>query len=100
NSIEAMRHAESRELVLSTGRMEPGFVEVSVRDTGSGLPPDVSARLFQPFTTTKEDGLGIGLTICRSILEAHQGRIWVAEGLALGTEFHFRLPVEESVEAA
>jgi two-component system sensor kinase FixL len=69
------------------------MIEVSVSDTGSGFPDDVRANLFQTFFTTKETGMGVGLSISRSIIEAHGGRMW-AEGKALeGATFRFTLPV-------
>ena len=63
---------------------------VTVRDTGRGLDDEVRSRIFEPFFTTKPDGTGMGLSICRSIIEAHQGRIW-AEGMARGAALHFTI---------
>src|SRR5262245_14888034 len=92
NSIEAMQTVARRELTLQTSAESDGSVEVVVSDTGPGLSGEVAARLFQPFVTTKEKGMGIGLTICQSIIEAHNGRIWAAPKHDGGVEFHFRLP--------
>ena len=68
-------------------------VEVSIADTGPGLSEDVASRLFQPFVTTKPDGMGIGLTICQSIIEAHGGRLWATPNNGKGVTFRFQLPV-------
>jgi two-component system sensor kinase FixL len=92
NSIEAMLAVATRELTVDTKVGEKGFVEVSVSDTGPGLPDEVASRLFQPFVTTKEKGMGVGLSICQSIIEAHNGRIWTTPNEGRGVTFHFRLP--------
>jgi two-component system sensor kinase FixL len=69
-----------------------GYVEVSVRDSGAGVPDDMRTRIFQPFSTNKPEGMGLGLSISRSIVEAHGGRLWLAESTADGAEFRFTLP--------
>jgi two-component system, LuxR family, sensor kinase FixL len=92
NGIEAMLGGPKREMTIATSH-EGGAVEFSLSDTGSGLAPEVARRLFQPFVTTKENGMGIGLSICQSIIEAHNGRIWAAPNASSGTTFFFRLPV-------
>ena len=92
NAIEAMQDMTKRDLTIRTVA-EGDTVEVGVSDTGPGLSEDVAARLFQPFVTTKEKGMGIGLTICQSIIEAHNGRIWATPNQDGGVEFRFRLPV-------
>jgi two-component system, sensor histidine kinase and response regulator len=92
NAIEAMQMSTRQELVIRTAKFGDDMVEVNVRDSGPGLSPEVRERLFQPFTTTKPSGIGIGLSICRSIVEGHGGRIWVADPPSGGTEFHFTLP--------
>ena len=96
NSIEAMRSSDRRELSLATGMVEPGFVQVTVRDTGHGLSEDIRRRLFQPFVTTKDNGMGIGLTICQSIIDAHGGTIWTVHGASPGADFRFRLPLVQT----
>ena len=92
NAIEAMHDSPRRDLTIRT-TAEGNSVEVGVSDTGPGLSEDVTARLFQPFVTTKEKGMGIGLTICQSIIEAHNGRIWATPNRDGGVEFRFQLPV-------
>jgi C4-dicarboxylate-specific signal transduction histidine kinase len=93
NAIEAMRDVreEERELLIST-RNEPYGVSVGVRDTGPGLSPESLSRLFEPFYTTKPEGMGIGLSICRSIIEAHGGRLWASANVPRGAIFQFTLP--------
>ena len=78
NAIQSMRDVEdgNRELHISTVSIEPDGVRVGVRDTGPGLSPESLSRLFEPFYTTKPEGMGMGLSICRSIVEAHGGRLW------------------------
>jgi two-component system sensor kinase FixL len=98
NSIEAMLTVELRELLLATGPDEPGFAHVTVRDTGPGLPEHIASRLFQPFQTTKDSGMGIGLTICQSIIDAHGGKIWLLRDVPTGASFRFRLPVSLNLE--
>jgi two-component system sensor kinase FixL len=90
NAVEAMEGREVRELSVGTTTDE-GAVLVSVADTGGGISPDIEARLFQPFVTTKPEGMGIGLSVCRTIVEAHGGRLWV-EPNSGGSVFRFTLP--------
>ena len=92
NAIDAMLHARVRALAIRTRREPNGFVRVSVSDTGSGIGKEIAEQLFQPFVTSKESGMGIGLSICRTIVEAHGGRIWFEPGRRGGTDFHFTLP--------
>jgi two-component system sensor kinase FixL len=92
NSIEAMQGVAQRELTIRTSRTESDFVELIVSDTGPGLPEEIMGRLFQPFVTTKEKGMGIGLSICQTIVEAHGGRIWTSAGESAGATFHITLP--------
>jgi len=99
NAIEALQSVERRELTISTAADNPGFVSVTVRDTGPGLPPQVRERLFQPFTSTKEKGLGIGLTICQSIIDAHGGNITLLADEEAGAAFRFRLPLVAAMAA-
>ena len=98
NAVEAMHSTSRRELSVSTMRDDDEHVRVSVADTGPGLPVEIAATLFQPFMTTKEQGLGIGLSICRSIVESHEGRLWTEPNEGGGTVFHFRLPIAPQME--
>jgi signal transduction histidine kinase len=93
NAIEAMRDVgeEERELLVSS-RNEPDGVSVEVRDTGPGFAPAALERVFEAFYTTKPSGLGLGLSICRSIIEAHNGRLWASATVPRGASFQFALP--------
>jgi PAS domain S-box-containing protein len=95
NAVEAMGGVNhgSRELLISTGKSDTGGVCVAVRDSGPGLTPAALERLFEPFYTTKPGGLGLGLSICRSIIEAHGGRLCVSANVPRGATFQFTLPV-------
>jgi two-component system sensor kinase FixL len=92
NAIEAMEESERRVLVVSTARAPDNMVEISVTDTGSGIAPEVSAHLFQPFVTSKPQGMGVGLPISRTIIEAHGGSIGPRPNSGGGTVFSFTLP--------
>jgi len=92
NAIEAMEGSDRRELTISTEIVEDGLIRISIADTGPGIAPEVSGRLFQPFVTTKAQGMGVGLSICRSIVEAHSGRLWVEANPEGGTIFRFTVP--------
>ncbi|MGA2087675.1 MAG: PAS domain S-box protein [Stellaceae bacterium] len=93
NALEAMETSEERILVIEAATKD-GMLEFRVSDTGPGLPPEVAGNLFQPFVTTKARGMGVGLSICRSIIEAHGGRISTAKRLGGGTVFAFTLPLD------
>jgi len=99
NSVDAMQGARDCRLTIETDSREQGFIDVRVSDTGPGIAPEIQARLFQPFVTTKQNGMGIGLTICQSIIEVHGGRIWCTPNKERGVSFHFRLPAAEPVGA-
>jgi PAS domain S-box-containing protein len=94
NAIEAMSGTNEarRELLLNADTAEPDGVLVAVRDSGPGLAPDTLERLFDPFYTTKANGMGMGLSICRSIVEAHGGRLWATANLPRGAVFQLTLP--------
>lgn len=91
NAIDAMESSHRRELVVSTGTASDDMRQVSVTDTGPGLAPEIVDELFRPFHTTKAQGMGVGLSISRTIVEAHGGRIWAEPNPAGGTIFHFTL---------
>ena len=91
NAVEAMEASERRELIVATHRAD-GSVDIMVTDSGSGIAPEVADRLFQPFVTSKAAGLGLGLSICREIVEAHGGRLTALPGASGGTVFTVRLP--------
>ena len=96
NAIEAMSGMKggTRELLITTGRSDSGEILVLVGDSGPGLPPAVQDNLFKAFYTTKPSGLGLGLSICRSIVEGHGGRLWASANAPRGAVFQFTLPVQ------
>lgn len=91
NAVEVLRQVERRELTVRT-RQRNGEQEVAVIDTGPGIDPGIADRLFTPFATTKKDGMGIGLSISQSIIEAHGGRIWAEANPGGGAAFRFTIP--------
>jgi C4-dicarboxylate-specific signal transduction histidine kinase len=94
NGIEAMSGVDRRppELVITTRNIDADQVQVTVADSGIGLDPNTMERIFDPFYTTKAGGMGMGLSISRSILQAHGGRLWAMVNEGPGTSFHFTLP--------
>lgn len=94
NAIEAMMDSPARVLTIST-KAEVGLVTVCIEDTGFGISDTLAPQLFRPFVTSKQSGMGIGLSICRTIVEAHGGRIWFEAGPEGGTIFRFTLPLAE-----
>jgi PAS domain S-box-containing protein len=97
NAIEAMSavHDRTREMTIVSGQDGPNALVVEVRDSGTGLDPERAERLFEAFYTTKAEGIGIGLSISRSIIEAHGGRLWAGANEPHGAVFRFSLPVSE-----
>jgi two-component system sensor kinase FixL len=95
NAIDATRGVERPELSVRVTPNAEGFTVVAVSDTGSGLSDEVRTRLFEPFMTTKKEGMGVGLSICRTIVEAHGGSIWGENNQASGATFAFTLPAAE-----
>jgi len=95
NAVEAMSGVgeASRQLLIRTGKDASGAVLVAVQDSGPGLSPESFDRVFDAFYTTKPDGMGMGLSICRSIVEAHDGRLWAAPHDGPGATFQFTLPI-------
>lgn len=96
NAIEAMSDAPRKELRISVKSDEEGAALVTIADTGPGISPEIADRLFQPFITTKSAGMGVGLSICRTIIEAQGGRIWVEKNQNGGATFSFTLPFADS----
>jgi signal transduction histidine kinase len=97
NGIEAMRDAAggTRELRVTTALHDARLVRISVSDRGCGIPADLIEDLFRPFFTTKQEGMGLGLSVCRSIVEFHGGMLWATANPDSGSAFHFTLPTEE-----
>jgi two-component system sensor kinase FixL len=102
NAMDAMEMSQARDLMISIAPAGEAYVRISVADSGSGIAAEVAEHLFQPFVTNKRQGMGVGLSISRTIVEAHGGRIWVEPNPAGGTIFHFTLPSvnEEDVDDA
>ena len=92
NAVDAMRTVQPRVLTIRSRRSDGGTIEVSVTDTGIGIDPADRERVFQSLFTTKASGMGMGLSICRSIIEEHGGRLRVADGSERGSIFRFELP--------
>jgi two-component system sensor kinase FixL len=99
NALHAMESTVCKELHIATEPDGPGWVRIAIRDTGGGIEPGVRARLFEAFATTKEDGMGLGLSICRTIVEAHGGRIWADAVQGGGTIFYFTIPLAGASDA-
>lgn len=95
NALEAMAQSPRRELVIANSRIADDVIEVEVSDSGSGFQGDVISNLFQTFFTTKETGMGVGLSISRSIIEAHGGRMWAESNASGGATFRFTLPAAD-----
>jgi two-component system sensor kinase FixL len=96
NALQAIEGEPRREITIRTSRISKGTVEVSVADTGGGIPAAVREALFSPFQSTKAEGLGIGLSISRTIIEAHGGKIWAEDAPGGGTIFRFTLARAEA----
>jgi signal transduction histidine kinase len=92
NAVEAMELTSPRVLKVQSDRIKSAMVQVSIEDTGPGIDPSNLDRVFQPLFTTKASGMGMGLSICRSIIDSHGGQIWLSPGINGGSAFHFELP--------
>jgi signal transduction histidine kinase len=87
-----MADQEPRQVMLATTALDDETIEIAVADTGSGIPGDIAGRLFEPFVSSKHDGMGLGLSISRSIVEAHDGQLRAEPNPGGGTIFRFTLP--------
>lgn len=100
NALDAMQDSARRELLLSAAPAESDMIRVAVADTGSGISPEIASQLFRPFVTTKQQGMGVGLSICRTIVESHGGQIEAAPNPGGGTVFSFTLRSVRKTEAS
>jgi signal transduction histidine kinase len=102
NSLDAITESKSarREITIKIGQEKPGWAGISVGDTGGGIDPSVAKRLFEPFVTTKNNGMGLGLLVTRSIVENHGGKIWATPNPDQGSTFTFTLPVVQRKQAS
>lgn len=100
NAMDAMANAAPgrRELCIATALVDQGLIELSVRDQGSGLPGGIGDKIFDPFVSTKPNGLGLGLSISRTIIEAHGGRLWATANRDGGATFSLRVPIQSAAE--
>lgn len=101
NGCDAMKDlAKGRALAIRTRGLADGSVEVSVRDIGRGIPPDDIETIFQPFVSTKAEGMGLGLAVCMTIIESHHGRLWASNNDGPGATVHFLLPAADAAPHA
>jgi two-component system sensor kinase FixL len=98
NAIQAMEGARRKQVLIGSAPAPGDMVEISVADTGTGISPEMREALFSPFQSTKPNSMGIGLSISRTIVEAHRGKIWAEEGPG-GAVFRFTLPGAEAPAA-
>jgi len=91
NAMQAMEDVSVRQLTVAASAQARDLL-VTIRDTGTGVTPEIEAKLFQPFVTTKPEGMGIGLSVCRTIIEGHNGRLWMEQNPGGGSVFRFTLP--------
>jgi signal transduction histidine kinase len=94
NAVESMKSSEPRVLSIKSASNGHDSIRVAIEDTGSGIDPSNRDRIFKPLFTTKARGMGMGLAICRSIIDSHDGRIWVSSGASKGSIFQFELPLD------
>jgi signal transduction histidine kinase len=93
NAIDAMESVADRTLLIKSEREDSGQARITVEDSGTGIEPQHIEKIFGSFFTTKSEGMGMGLSICRSIIESHGGRLWASAGRSPGAVFQFTLPV-------
>ncbi len=95
NGMDAMRGTNDRPkaILISSGKENSREILIRVEDCGVGLSPEIAGQIFNPFFTTKPQGIGMGLSISRSIVESHEGRVWAAPGVSGGATFQFTLPI-------
>jgi signal transduction histidine kinase len=100
NALDAMidTPAGQRRLAIASRLDDAGQVEIAIADSGSGIDADAASQLFMPFFSTKPTGMGIGLNICRSLIELHQGRLWYTPNDGGGCTFHIALPLAQPHE--
>ena len=96
NAVEAMQNSDKRHLTIETRLSNDDMVEINIADTGPGIPPEILERVFQPFVTTRKKGMGLGLSICKSIVEFHGGTLDIVSNGDGGTTFRVRLPLSPS----
>jgi two-component system sensor kinase FixL len=99
NALEAMLESKHKRLRVRTQRSSEGFVQVSIQDSGPGLDEKIAEKLFHPFNSSKPYGMGLGLSICHSIIQSHDGKIWAEPSALGGTAFHFTVPLAETDDA-
>jgi len=97
NASESMLEVNARpkRVVISTMRENASCLKIGIRDSGKGIDPANHAAIFKPYFTTKKDGMGMGLAICRSIVEAHGGKIWAENNPDTGATFYFTIPIAD-----
>lgn len=99
NALDAMEKAPIKRIEIRSAPASDGMMRLTISDTGVGLPPEVADNLFEPFRTTKSTGMGLGLSICRTLVEAQGGRIWAEPSPTGGSSFSFTLPLAEAAPA-
>ena len=100
NAVEAMQETSRRELTIATRQLDEETVQVVISDTGPGVAPEIAEQLFRPFVTTKRQGMGVGLSISRTIVESHEGRLWTEPNPDGGSIFRLTLKTIEGKEIA